>query len=720
MKPIITSFTPSGSPGDIVNISGKFLSGATRVTIGGKAAPILFPGGKGAHTDIIVQVPDGAVSGPVEITTPDGTFRTSQMFTVKPPQRPPSGIDNFLTSNPIVGELAQRFLPYSGGAAIVASGANISGSARAASQAVDNVLGGVGSAASRAFDVGVSIGEKLLGGVLSPFGASGRAITGFAGTAARGAGSLIGMGASAVGGVLSAGAGVAGGALSIGLGAGGAAIGALAGASVGSAPGGLVGFAVGTGIGLAVLKGIESVSGMVGGVVGKIGEAFGKLGDVAGSALGTVIDVLQDVTRTAQETAGSVLKINQLGGFGMGQSAGLVSTLGFFGMSPQQVAGRFSTPFAPITLAAGSGMLGLPNIADNPGAFLMAGARRFEDAQRQGPMGVGVLRAMMNGGMGGGADEAFMPLFGLGEKRIGKVLDFQNRMAMSPEAVDSFGKDIQVLQGMISGFANFLKITLGTALIPVIESGLESAVDFITKNQDKIIDAIFNFGDFVYSKLPVMIGEGLLAILTFTKGFTDGLIGLVDSFQQGNGGFLEIIGNMLEGVDWLTAGWDGLTRVLGTVGIAVWNAIVFIERAAAQLLGLVGMKVPQWDYIDPLLAFKVESSATDFRGAFENFRQSNTTKSVGSGLQNASNTQGEWIKSLDSYVSSLRDGQQGRSDTVQHLKRIATATEKTAEHAEETAKHTRDGMGLKEFFRSFFPNFSAMLIERQYRDLSRP
>jgi uncharacterized repeat protein (TIGR03803 family) len=78
--PTITSINPtSGAVGATVTITGKALTGATKVTIGGKAASFTVNSG----TQITATVPTGAVSGKkITVTTPGGTASSTSTFTV--------------------------------------------------------------------------------------------------------------------------------------------------------------------------------------------------------------------------------------------------------------------------------------------------------------------------------------------------------------------------------------------------------------------------------------------------------------------------------------------------------------------------------------------------------------------------------------------------------------------------------------------------------------
>lgn len=81
VTPSITSFAPtSGAEGDPVTITGVSLTGATRVTFGGKAATFRV----NSDTTISTTVPTGAVTGKIQVTTPGGIATSTTNFTVTP------------------------------------------------------------------------------------------------------------------------------------------------------------------------------------------------------------------------------------------------------------------------------------------------------------------------------------------------------------------------------------------------------------------------------------------------------------------------------------------------------------------------------------------------------------------------------------------------------------------------------------------------------------
>jgi uncharacterized repeat protein (TIGR03803 family) len=80
-KPAVAALYPTaGTVGQEVMLWGKYLLGATSVTFNGVAATnVHVTSGQSAWA----TVPAGASSGPVTITTPNGSFTTTQSFTVQ-------------------------------------------------------------------------------------------------------------------------------------------------------------------------------------------------------------------------------------------------------------------------------------------------------------------------------------------------------------------------------------------------------------------------------------------------------------------------------------------------------------------------------------------------------------------------------------------------------------------------------------------------------------
>lgn len=92
--PIVEDFSPySGPTGTWVSISGSGLVGVTSVTFNGVNAVFQTLAGLSA------QVPEGAATGPITVTTRQGSATAAELFTVVPPAKP---------GPPIIGGFSPR------------------------------------------------------------------------------------------------------------------------------------------------------------------------------------------------------------------------------------------------------------------------------------------------------------------------------------------------------------------------------------------------------------------------------------------------------------------------------------------------------------------------------------------------------------------------------------------------------------------------------------
>jgi hypothetical protein len=79
LAPQITSFNPtSGQAGDVITVTGKRFTGTTAVKIGSTNATFTVV----SATELTFTIPAGSVTGPVSITTPNGTGISTSAFTV--------------------------------------------------------------------------------------------------------------------------------------------------------------------------------------------------------------------------------------------------------------------------------------------------------------------------------------------------------------------------------------------------------------------------------------------------------------------------------------------------------------------------------------------------------------------------------------------------------------------------------------------------------------
>ena len=113
-SPTVTSFSPTSGPvGTQVDVRGTNFTGATQLTFNGTSDPSFVVN---SSTDITAHVPTGATTGPIAVSTPNGTGTSSTNFTVTT-----SGPKPTITS----------FTPTRGypGTAVTITGTNFTGAA---------------------------------------------------------------------------------------------------------------------------------------------------------------------------------------------------------------------------------------------------------------------------------------------------------------------------------------------------------------------------------------------------------------------------------------------------------------------------------------------------------------------------------------------------------------------------------------------------------------
>jgi kumamolisin len=96
-NPVISGFTPeAGVPGTIVTVNGQYFLGTTGVTLGGTTAAFNVV----SDSQLTIAVPQGALTGPIAVTGPQGvpTVSTSNFMVVSPIPN-----DNFANATQISG-----------------------------------------------------------------------------------------------------------------------------------------------------------------------------------------------------------------------------------------------------------------------------------------------------------------------------------------------------------------------------------------------------------------------------------------------------------------------------------------------------------------------------------------------------------------------------------------------------------------------------------------
>jgi len=122
LPPTITSFTPtSGLVGAEVTINGSRFTGASSVNFNGTPAAGFTVD---LSTKILANVPSGATTGKISVTTGNGAGESADDFTVTPPPSPPT-IASFTPTNGLVGsEVTINGSDFTGASSVKFNGAS--------------------------------------------------------------------------------------------------------------------------------------------------------------------------------------------------------------------------------------------------------------------------------------------------------------------------------------------------------------------------------------------------------------------------------------------------------------------------------------------------------------------------------------------------------------------------------------------------------------------
>ncbi len=113
--PVIANFTPeAGGPGTVVTVNGANFTGVNAVRFGGINAPVFTVN---SAVRLTATVPPGAVTGPISVTTPNGSGSSAASFNVSGPPTitgltPPQGAIGaavIITGTGLTGASAVRF-----------------------------------------------------------------------------------------------------------------------------------------------------------------------------------------------------------------------------------------------------------------------------------------------------------------------------------------------------------------------------------------------------------------------------------------------------------------------------------------------------------------------------------------------------------------------------------------------------------------------------------
>ena len=573
--PSISATSPNPvDVGQDLLITGTDLDTTTRVVFvsrGGRGIASAAPRSASA-TSVVVTVPLKAKSGIFYLVTGTGNV-VGPAVTINDPLGSAQGGQNAPPRNPYVAALARPFQKYVGPASLGTAVAGVGLSANFGEKIAGDFVRGALAVPREVLSAGTKIAQLLVDGVLSVLGPTGAAMSRMLSGIAGGLQKLLENGLS----LASKGIGLAGKVVGGGLGAVGAVGGAAVGALFGF-PGAFVGAAIGAGIVTGILKAVEGLAGAVAGVLEGVAKTFGIFAEVAGTMIQSLIDIVKDATETAIQKARAILQISQASGFSVGQSSLAVQTGQAFGIGAGQLPrGNAFFAGAMSSLYGGDGS-GSPD-------DLRAYRQMYRSHADQGPIGL-MIAQIYESTVGKGA---YREAVNYDDATFERQMARANDLEMNPASVKAFGQEFKSLMDTVGMLAENVKVTLAEAFFPILQEGLDAAINYWLENREVIVDTIFEIGKWFYADLPVMMKQGVAQVAVFVANFLDLLSGLASTFFKKVVPFFESLPEKIEKTTAEMKKFADQMVLLGKVlvGVAALGAVGKLARGLGGL-GRVG------------------------------------------------------------------------------------------------------------------------------------
>ncbi len=513
----------------------------------------------------------------------DAAIQENQARAAADAPEPPPTQQNWwqrMTATPQARAILRPVRRYIGGLAAVGTLNNVREAGEGVGQGSQAVVEGAGSITGSAFQTGTRIGQSILDGAMRPFGASGAAVSRFAGVIAQTMQGALGAGIGLLGksaGVLGRMAGTGIGFATAGL---GAAAGGALGLGVGAAPGWLIGAAVGSLVGVAIAKVAASVGDMISSVLGAAGHALGAVGDLATGAFRATLDVLEDVTKSVTTLARAALDLSQKSGLSLASSANANNLLAGFGVKGSDVEGLSRNTLIGSAYSRAMGLQG----EQGSEQWLRSFRQQYQSSAATGPQGL--LQAQVRARAGG--LESLIPLANLPsaqfEKQIQRSNAMQSALGMSPQQIAQFGQGLTGVQAQFSQFVELAKAKFGSELLPYIQGAMDKLVGYIASHGKQISAAFVSMGQSIvgaarwaFTQLPDLALRGASMVLHGVASMVRGAAGFVRAWSEGETPLQNFFSKLLGAIDKSVLAF----RLLGAAAAGILTGILVGNIAAA-------------------------------------------------------------------------------------------------------------------------------------------
>lgn len=360
-----------------------------------------------------------------------------------------------------------------------------------------------------------------------------------------------------------------------------------------------IGAFIGSGIGLLFGKALGFVADFVGKGFEFIGKAAGELFKVGGAAVEGFVSVLTDCTQAAMEFAHTARSVANRSGMSDGTSAGMSWGLQGLGLSSGEVRGMFGSAqngqFNRALSGAAWGVQGMPVSGDfDPYGNLSSIYERAQSLKKNaGPLGAEFQQSFLNST----GNSAMLDAVNLSPTAFHERMDFARQFDPSAgdggEKVKGFEEDFGTLVAEWNTFTNWLKVSFGTELLPVMKEMFGGIVGWVKSNQGGIIEAVKHAASWIYKVMPAMILGGLRVVIAGVAS----VAGIMGSIMGAIGSNLPAI---LKGVEALINGFRSLVAmgmdlaaVAGSVAKGGWRELLhagdtYSKGSAKALKGMGG------------------------------------------------------------------------------------------------------------------------------------
>lgn len=497
----------------------------------------------------------------------------------------------------------------------------------------------------------------------------------------------------------------------------------------------------------AVGRAIGTVAQAIASVIGVLLRALAMLARMVGGVLLTVIGLVVArfvslvgavvlVTKAAMGLARDLALVHANTGLSFTQGKGVVDRLRPFGVSSGDVAGFLREN--PLLMQTRAAMFGMPALTDSN--YPVAMARRYQQMAAQGPFGREIANRALDAQFGGSAPDNIRLMANMPIKTIQAQMAYndkvQGQLGVNPEVLRKFAEEVPLVINRIGMLWEAVKVKFAVEMLPLIENSLGFVADFLGKNIGNIAKFIGQAAQWMVKVFPFLVINGLKLIndgaLWFVNAMAKGahfvadslrsMAAMFDAFADGDNTFLDVIGNILKGIDYLSVGLNAFAKVLGLIYTAAYNVMASLvnlpvkianslSQAPAALLKFLGLDglaskvqvkaVPMVPLLDPK-DIHAWNFTTDMYGSWENFRNSKgpgqaagSLRSGADAVDTAANAASQWAQSkhdaagnvLNSAENWMKDNLTGER-IADGVERTARATEKTAQATMQTAINT--------------------------------